>query len=242
MSKEGKEEGVLQQAKTIGDEIVNDIARQVQSDLTKRAANSIVDLITDAMSNKQPSQQTIRTDLQFQKRPCEFSNEIEGMKENRQWSYGGTDGIANPFVLSAQTNHFSYSEIIANLQTDEFLVMKFRVLKVDTVGQFSNALEIVALGENSLDSGWVFTFSPGEDKVIKGGLKLNGRYESKNKFDLPSYLPNQINTLVIYYDTRQAVIVIELNEEIIDCGIIIGQFGSFEIKTRVVGMDVCFWG
>jgi hypothetical protein len=238
-----KQDGLLQQAKAIGDEIVNDIARQVQSELTTRAAKSIVDMITDAISNTQQNQrQAYRADHQYQKSPCEFLESVEGMKENRYWSYGGTDGVANPFVLSAQTNHFSYSEPIAELQPDEFFVFKFRVLKVDVQGQFSNAMEILLAGTDGADSGWVFTFSPGQDKIIKGKLKINGRYENEHSFDVPSYLSNQINTLVIYFDSQQGVVVLELNDEMIEHGLTVQQAGFFQIKTRVVGMDACFWG
>lgn len=243
-----KDENWLDRLEKMGDELMGDVGNQVKRGLSDMISSEILGIFGGGGQPAPPPPVGVPPTPGpgpgvappggglFQKPPSGL--QIEGMRENLGWSYGGNPGGTVPFTLSAQTDHFQYGEPIAMLNPGEFFVFNFRVIGVGEQGDFTNALEILAVDSQDLESGWVIRFQPGKDEVMNYCLKLDGRYDPENH-ELPSYAADQINAAVVGYDGKY--LAMALNGK--PCGYrITTQGGQFLLKTRVVGMGANFWG
>ena len=232
-----------EELKRSGDEI----ARGVFQNLKANAQQSITQGILGALTGQQQPQAP--PDIPqipqqpppppFQKQPNPQVNlNIPGIRENLGWFYGGERGRPSPFTISAITDHFEYSDYITRLNAGEYWATYFRVVKIETGGNFSHAMEIlIDPGDNSNESGWVWSFMDGKEEIRKASLKLNREY-TDYEYSLDSYHPNEINELLLIHDGESIRLL--LNRLEMRYSLTVEGEPKF-IKTRVIGMGAVFW-
>jgi hypothetical protein len=238
---------LLDQIFNKGEQIAKNVSNQVEMGITNWISSEIVGAIRGGTqggpeSPPQPQPPPAQGSYGappggvYQKQPSGRS--IEGMRENLNWSFGGTGGATTPLTLSAATDCYNQSDLLTVINPGEFFVLKCRVLKVDVGGNYSHTLMILSVDEEDSESGWVFRFRSGTDEIESYSLRLNNEFQDED-YPTSSYLADKINTLVLTYDGKYLCLV--MNDDVIQqC--IVTSGGSRGIKIRAVGMDASFWG
>jgi hypothetical protein len=217
--------------------------QNLKNDAKKNITNNIIGAITGRSQTPttppQPNVPQAPARETFRKQPNpQIILKSPGLVENLGWFYGGSDYRPIPFTLSAQTDHFTYSNFITKINPGEYWQMFFRILDVGVGGEFSHAIEFLTVtADESNESGWVWSFADGKDEIRKASLKVNNQYTDHN-YTLNTYRPDQINEILLIHDGK--VIGMQLNRQDLRFRITVTGLPMY-IKTRVVGMSASFW-
>lgn len=175
-----------------------------------------------------PTPAPVKAKAKVDKKPC------EGLLENTTWLYTVQKNDAKAFLLSPPFDQGEYSKPLTNLQLGQFYTFRFKIVEVKSGGQYDRVLEI--LNRHPGGSGWVLSFPPASDQMIKGYLILNGKYEYEKSFDIPQYQTGQYNHLRLSY-CRDGNLFLQING--IDTGrYITKNTQALPITVRAYALDV----